>query len=220
LDVLKTKLVIEPQDVHARLAEFGTKRDDIVRIALTALGARNDSVPDDPRTAKGQFSYIYGVRAMRQVFTPAGYERVSKQNIESVYDAANARKIMFQTVDCACLESQIPEAISEIGSGKETVIENSYRTGYLFADMQADEDLDQKRLTEYDRAEAWYICAAFVNGTVACELSRPQGVVDKQFAAFIERIFILREGEGGPSGLINLKDDVPRIEIKPVVVKR
>src|ERR1700720_319424 len=84
--MLKTKVVIEPQDVEGRLAEFGIERQDLIRIALSALAARNDSVLDDPKTAKGQFSYIHGVRAMRQAFCPAGYERISKQNIESVYD--------------------------------------------------------------------------------------------------------------------------------------
>jgi len=127
---------------------------------------------------------------------------------------------MFQTVDSACLESQVPQAISDIGSGKETLIENSYRQPYLFENMQADEEREQKELSEYDRAETWYVCTAFVNGTVACELSQPLGVVDKQFSGFAERIFILREGEGGPSGLLNLKDDAPRVEIKPVILKR
>jgi hypothetical protein len=218
--MLKTKVVIDPQDVETRLAEFGTTRQDLIRIALSALAARNDSVLDDPKTAKGQFSYIHGVRAMRQAFCPAGYERISKQNIESVYDAANARKIMFQTVDCACLKTQAPQAISDIGSGKETLIENSHRTPYLFKHMQDEEERREKELTEFDRAEAWYICTAFVNDTVACELSRPLGVVDKEFSGFVERIFILREGEGGPSGLLNLEDDAPRVEIKPVILKR
>lgn len=217
--MLKTKVVTEPQDVEARLAEFGIARQDLIRIALSALAARNDSVLDDPKTAKGQFSYIHGVRAMSQAFRPAGYERLSKQNIESVYDAANARKIMFQTVDCACL-TQAPQAISDIGSGKETLIENSHRTPYLFKHMQDEAERREKELTEFDRAQAWYICTAFVNDTVACELSRPLGVVDKQFSGFDERIFILREGEGGPSGLLNLEDDEPRVEIKPVILKR
>jgi hypothetical protein len=197
---------------------FRVKKDDIVRVALSALAARNDSVPDDPKTAKGQLSYIYGVRAMRQAFIPAGYERISRRNIESVYDATQARKIMFQTVDIACVESQIPQPISEIGAAKETVIENSYP--YLFEEMQKAEDQRQQALTEYECAEAWYVCTSFANGTVSCELSRPQGVIDKEFSGFIERIFILREGEGGPSGLINLDDDTPRFEIKPIVVKR
>jgi hypothetical protein len=218
--VLKAKLISDPIDVESRLADFGVKKADLVRIALSALGARNDSVLDDPRTAKGQFSYIYGVRTMRQVFAGAGYERVSKQNIESVYHAANARKIMFQTVDCACLESRDPQAISDIGSGKESVIENAQIQPYLFAHMQADEERRQNELTAFDKAEAWYLCTAFLNDTVACELSRPRGVEEKQFSAFLERIFILREGEGGPSGLLHLRDDAPRIEIKPVVLKR
>jgi hypothetical protein len=177
-------------------------------------------VLDDPRTARGQFSYIYGVRTMRQVFAPAGYERVSKQNIESVYHAAMALKIMFQTVDMACIESQVPQAISEIGAGKETVIENAQRQLYLFAHMQADEEKKHGALTAFDKAEAWYLCTAFVNGSVSCELSRPRGVVEKQFSEFFERIFILRDGEGGSSGLLNLDDDAPRIEIKPIVLKR
>ena len=217
--MLKTKIVSEPQDVEARLAEFGATRQDLIRIALSALAARNDSVLDDPKTARGLFSYLYGVRAMRQAFCPAGYERISKQNIESVYDAANARKIMFQTVDCACL-NQAPQAISDIGSGKESLIENSHRTPYLFKHMQDEEERREKELTEFDRAQAWYLCVAFINDTVACELSRPLGVVDKQFSDFDERIFILREGEGGPSGLLNLEDDAPRLEIKPVILKR
>ena len=216
--MLQTRLIVRPEDVHARLAHFRVKKDDIVRVALSALAARNDSVSDDPKTAKGQFSYIYGVRAMRQAFIPAGYERISRGNIESVYDAAQARKIMFQTVDIACVESQFPQPISEIGAAKETVIENSYP--YLFEEMQKAEDRRQKALTEYERAEAWYVCTSFANGTVSCELSRPQGVINTEFSGFIERIFILREGEGGPSGLINLDDDTPRFEIKPVVVKR
>jgi hypothetical protein len=216
--VAQTLLIVRPEDADARLADFRIERYDIVRVALSALAARNDSVPDDPKTAKGQFSYIYGVRAMRQAFIPAGYERISRKNIESVYDATKARKIMFQTVDIACVESQIPQPISEIGAAKETVIENSYP--YLFEEMQKAEDQRQQALSEYERAEAWYICTSFANGTVSCELSRPQGVIDKEFSGFSERIFILREGEGGPSGLINLDDDTPPLEIKPVVVKR
>jgi hypothetical protein len=216
--VLETKIVTEPQDVETRLADFGVHRQEILQIPLLALGARNDSVPFDPKTAKGLFSYIYGVRAMRQVFASAGYEVVSRQNIESVYHPIASRKIMFQTVDCTCHESQSPEAISEIGTGKETVIQKASR--YLFEEMQQEDDLRRKSLSDFDRAEAWYICTAFVNDAVTCELSRPKGVIDKQFSGFIERIFILREGDADPSKLINLVDDTPPLEIRPTIRKR
>lgn len=210
---------MDAPEVDDRLADFMVKRQGLVRIGLTALGARNDSLPyDDPKTAKGQFAYIYGVRTLRQVFRPAGYEAISSQNIESVYDSKNQRKIMFQSVDCACIESRAPKAISEIGSGKELVIENAQT--FLFKDMEDAERERQARLTAFQRAEAWYLCVAFVNNTVSIELSRPRGVENKQFADdFVERIFILRDGDG-PSGLINLVDDLPPIEIKPIIIKR
>lgn len=214
----KTKLVVEEHDVDARLADFGVTRTDIIRIALAALGARNDSIAFDPKTAKGQFSYIYGVRALRDVFVPAGYEPVSKQNIESVYDASNGRKIMFQSADTACLESQEPKAISDIGAGKETVIGNS--SLYLFPYMEEEERARRAKLSAYEVAEAWYVYAAFLNDTVACELSQPASVVDKQFSDFIERIFILHEGGAGPAGLLNLDDNTPPTEIKPLISKR
>ncbi len=213
-----TKLVIEPQEVDGRLSDFRVTRADIIRIGLASLGARNDSVAADPRTARGQLGYIYGVRTMRQVFTPAGYEPISRQNIESVYDARSGRKIMFQTVDCACLEGQNPKVISEIGTGKETVIHDSER--FLFPEMEAAAREREAKLSAFQRAEAWYLCTAFLNGSVTCELSRPSGVEDKQFSGFIERIFILRDGETGPAGLLDLEDDAPPIEIKPLVLKR
>jgi hypothetical protein len=216
--VPKTKLVIEPQDVDAKLLDFGVRRQDLLQIPLLALGARNDSVPFDPKTAKGQFSYIYGVRTMREVFIPSGYEVVSRQNIESVYHRMACRKIMFQTVDLACIESQNPEAISEIGTGKESVIQKA--SGYLFEEMQREDDLRRQTLTDFDRAEAWYLCTSFSNESVACELSRPMGVVDKQFSGFVERIFLLRYGDADPSKQINLQDDAPPLNIKPTISKR
>jgi hypothetical protein len=95
---------------------------------------------------------------------------------------------MFQTVDVACVESQNPQLISEIGAWKEAVIENSQP--YLFAEMQRDEGQHRQGIAEYDRAEAWYVCLSFAKDSVTCELSRPQGATDKQFSGFIERIFI------------------------------
>jgi hypothetical protein len=216
--MVKTKLVIEPQLVNDRLADFGITRQDGVRIALAALAARNDSVPTDPKTAPGQLAYIYGVRTMRDAFPGPRYEAMSRQNIESVYDSAAGRKIMFQTVDLSCVEGHIPQPISDIGPAKESVIEQSIP--YLFAEMQAEEDARRQELTAFERAEVWYVCTSFANGSVSCELSRPTGVVDRKFADFAERIFLLREGDGGSSGLINLHDDTPPLEIRPVVRKR
>jgi hypothetical protein len=215
--VIKIKLVISPPQVISRLADFGVEPRSAAGVGHAALAARNDSVPTDPKTAPGLLAYIYGVRAMRDAFTAPRYAVHSRQNIESVFDITAGRKIMFQTVDLACNEHHTPQPISEIGPAKESVIE--YSTGYLFEEMQRAEDARQREMSAYDRAEAWYICTSFQNDHVTCELSRPIGVHEKKFAGFHERIFIL-QGGGGSLPSIDLKDDSPPLDIKPVIRKR
>ena len=211
------KIVANPLDVDLRLSDFGVNREGIRYIALAANGARNDSIAFDPKTAPGLFSYIYGVRALREVFVGnAGYAQVSRQNIEAVYDAP-LRKIMFQTVDVACTAAA-PKAISEIGVGKQAVIERAGRS--LFPEFDREEDQRIAKLSEYERAEAWYLCVAFSDAGVTCELSRPRGVANKQFSDFDERIFIIGHDDPESGSLLRLDDDTPPIEFTPLVFKK
>ena len=213
-----TKIVAEPPEVDARLADFRTDREAVRYIARAAMGARNDSIPFDPKTAKGLFSYIYGVRALREVFVAnAGYELVSRQNIEAVYDAPRL-KIMFQTVETACVLGADPKAITDIGVAKQAVIENAERS--LFPEIELETQRRIAALTDYERAEAWYLCVAFGGSGVTCELSRPSGVIDKQFAGFAERIFIITGDDPESGGILKLDDDTPPVEFTPLVLKR
>lgn len=219
--MLPCRIVKDADEVEARLKEkFGVGRQDIIRIALTALGARNDSIAFDPRFTKGMLAYIYGVRALREVFVlQAKYEPRSHYNIESVYSDSRGLKIMFQSADSACDEKVNPSAISEIGAAKQIFIERSAE-GFLFPEMEKEEDERISKLTAFDKAEAWYIIVCFTNDSILCEISHPKGVVGQQFSGFFERIFIINDGELGPGGLIDLSDELPPTEIKPVISKK
>ncbi|MDO8838258.1 MAG: hypothetical protein Q7V31_04965 [Parvibaculum sp.] len=219
--MLPCTILKDTDEVEARLREhFGLGRVEVMRIALGALAARNDSVAFDPRIAKGLLAYIYGVRTLREVCADAGgYEPVSHYNIESAYNAARSLKIMFQTADCTCIDGRDPKAISAIGPAKELFIKEA-STGFLFPEMEKEREERLAHLSEFDRAEAWYVYVAFPNNTVTCELSRPLGVTGGQFSNIVERIFILGEGDLGPSGLLDFSDEAPASEIKPVVSKK
>jgi hypothetical protein len=219
--MLPCTILKDTDDVEARLRElFGLGRADVVRIALGALAARNDSVDFDPRIARGLLAYIFGVRTLREVCAEAGgYEPVSHYNIESAYNVTRSLKIMFQTADSACIEGRDPKAISAIGPAKELFIKEA-STGFLFPEMEKEHEEHLARLSAFDRAEAWYVFVAFPNNTVTCELSRPLDVKGGQFSKFVERIFILAEGDLGPSGLLDLDDEAPAPEIKPIISKK
>ena len=215
--MLATKLVIEPSDVIERLRDFGTTREDIAQVALAAMAARNDSVAFDPKTAPGQLAYIYGVRSLRERLVPSGYDPVSRGNIESAWDRERGRKVMLQTVDVPWMLGQDPEARHEIGQGKTRVIERS--TGFLFREMEEAAAREREAMSDYDRAEAWYVCVAYQQDSVTCELSRPSGVEDGKFTGFEERIFILGRGVG-PDTLLKLDGGQPPTDIKPIVSRR
>lgn len=61
--MLACKIVHEEIEVDARLAQFGTTRTELRKIVHAVETAHNDAVPYDPKTAAGQFRYIYGTRA-------------------------------------------------------------------------------------------------------------------------------------------------------------
>lgn len=216
------RVIKDDVDIALRLADFGVRPEDVLRIALAARAARNDSIPFDPKTGKGLLGYIYGVRELRNVFVlTAGYQLVSKNNIEAVYHPVKGRKIMFQAADCACIESQSPKAVSAIGVGKEALIARS--VGYLFPEMEAEDRRLEQEFNDFDRAEAWYVIVAFSDDgeeRVSCELSRPGPPVNGQFERFVERIFI--SGGGGPDAgaLLKLDDDTPPVDIRPTISKK
>ncbi len=210
--------VVEEMEVTDRLsAHFGTTRAHFLQIALASLQAKNDSIPIDPKFAPGMLAYIYGVRAVRQVLGPKGFEPHSRANIESAFHEARRIKVMFQRADCAAQVWPEPKAISPIGEAKQALIENS--SLFLFADMEAEHAEQQRERDLFDDAEAWYVIVAFDGQNASCELSRPKAVTDKQFDGFIERIFITGPDGLGPV-LLDLADDTPPTEFKPTVSKK
>lgn len=100
-----TKLYHQELEVVAKLAaEFsGTTIADWTLILEKVVAATAEAVPDDPRSAAGILGYIHGVRNVRGMLKPKGYESYSEQNIESARDPATGKQVVYQNVDCAGL---------------------------------------------------------------------------------------------------------------------
>lgn len=213
------KIIKEEIEVDARLAEFGITREDALRIVRAVVVAHNDAVPFDPVTASGLFRYIYGTRAVRETFCAGARSwRVYRvKGIESAYDPASGRKIIYQSVDVAAVEGRDPKAISEKGKAAAQEIADS--TLYLFPEMEREWRDAEDDARRYQEAAAWHFCVSINGDDVRAELSLPRAINDKNFAGFIERIFILREGEWG--GDMILEDDEGPAEIdEPIVTKK
>lgn len=185
LQMPESKIFKEVWEVGSKLTEFGVTKEDLVQIAQAAVTARYDAVPNDPVSAAGMFSYIYGTRELRNVFTPKGWIADNTHNIESVCDPKTGVKIIFQNAETAA-HPHDPRPLSPKGVASEKIV--ALATKMLFPDME----IEEKRKLN---GSVWYFFVAVNGDQVTAELSRPLAVINGQFSQFVERIYILMPGD-------------------------
>jgi hypothetical protein len=188
-----TVILDDEAEVDARLLEvFDATRDDLLAVVWAAVGAKNDSVPDDPINAGGQFAYIFGTRGVRVLFRRKGWKIDRTDNIESVINADTGVKVIYQNTDTAAEPFRSPKSISGKGSASERMVEMAY----LFPDMERERlaklDLAKKR----ENATVWFLCVAANGDGVWAEISRPRAIENDEFGEWIERIFLIQGGDG------------------------
>jgi|SRR6185437_1585959 len=188
-----TIILNDENEIDARLAQmFEVRRDDLLAIVWSAVGARNDAVSDDPINAGGQFAYIFGTRGTRGLFRSKGWQIDRTDNIESVINPDTGVRVIYQNTDTAARATVSPKAVSGKGSAAERMVEQQT---YLFPDMERERletlELDKKR----ENATVWFLCVAVDETGVWAEISRPRAIENNQFGEWIERIFLIEGGD-------------------------
>lgn len=185
----ETRIFAEDDEIALRLVEhFGVLKEELIQVVLAAVTARRDCTDDDPINAPGTFSYHLGTRAMRVLFRSKRWERHRPNGIESVLNPETGQQIVFQNVDLAAERTRDPQALSPKESGSKEFIEAGQ--GDLFRVLA--DDIEPIPTV----GEVWYLCVSCDEVTgVRAELSRPFPVINRKFAKFHERIFIVRKGE-------------------------
>ncbi|MBM3097573.1 hypothetical protein JRX38_05995 [Gluconobacter cerinus] len=180
----------DEEDVIARLAgHFGVTRDELIHVVKMAVGARRDSTADDPATAPGTLSYIFGTRATRIIFRAKQWERLRENGIESVFNKTSNIRIIFQNVDLAADLQYTPKAISKKRTASKELINGAQ--GDLFVPPSVDAFPSKE-----DPGEVWYLCVSCDElAGIRAELSRPAPLENEQFVDFHERIFIVKKGD-------------------------
>ena len=134
--MVATHLYVNEIEINTRLSAFDATREELINVVREVVGARADAVDDDPITAAGLFAYIHGTRNTRALFRSKGWRHERRENIEAVRHPDRNLKVIYQSVDVACDEKHVPQAISGKGSGAERAIDQAQ--GSLFADSELD----------------------------------------------------------------------------------
>lgn len=213
--MLACRTYSEDWDVDARLQAFGVTRAELIEVVRGVVGARADATEDDPASAEGLLAYIYGTRYVRGLFRPKKWTRHRQENIESVRHPERNLRIVYQSVDVAASKFQEPRAISGKGSGADRVIDSAQ--GSLFTEEQL-ADPKAVKVAPIDTG-VWFFCVSVDGEDVRAELSLPSSIDGKNFNGFLERIFVVREGEWLA---LSPSDDVEgdAAEFEPVVTRK
>lgn len=213
-EMLATRIYRDEWEVGSRLVPFGVTSEDLTQVALLTASARADSVPDDPRSAPGLLSYIYGTRFLRQLFTPLGWYADNHENISAVLEPSSGVRIIYQNVDLACDPYRGPRAVSGKGSAASRLVDTGQ--GQLFNLGDTPEVIPLSAVHSLN-SQVWYFCVSFADDEVRAELSLPAAIDGENFSGFLERIFIvdgrgqpLKVGEGGE----------PPINFEPIIVRK
>jgi len=213
--MLAVRIYQQDEEIDARLVGFGVDRSELIQIARAVVAARADAVDDDPASAEGQFAYIYGTRLTRQTFRKHGWLRHRQDNVESVKHPKRDLKVIYQSVELAADAIHEPRAISGKGSGADRLIFAGQ--GCLFS---ADELNRAAAATLTNlKVGAWFFCVSVNGEDVRAELSLSSGVTNGNFGPFIERTFILREGEW-ESMQIDSTAPTSAVEFEPIVTRK
>lgn len=205
----------EDSEIDKRLVPFEVTRPELVEVARAVAGARADAVDNDPVTAEGQFAYIFGTRYTRAVWRRKGWLLHREEGIESVKHPKRDWKIIYQSVDIAASLIPEPRAISGKGAGADRLIDTAQ--GSLFTPEQL-AAWNASRWTPMNSG-AWFYCVSVNGDDVRAELSLPIGVGGGNFEGFIERIFIIRDGEWPELAMMPLPEGGPT-EFEPVVTRK
>lgn len=202
-------------EIDRRLVPFDVTRPELVEIARAVAGARADAVDNDPVTAEGQFAYIFGTRSTRALWRRKGWLLHREENIESVKHPEIDWKIIYQSVDLAASIIHRPQAVSGKGSGADRLIDAGQ--GDLFTEDEVAKG-KASPFTIMNRG-AWFYCVSVDGDDVRAELSLPFGVSGGNFDGFVERIFIIRDGEW-PKLAVQPLPQGGATEFEPVVTRK
>lgn len=211
--MIPKRIFAEEWEVNDRLQRFGVTRDELLAVVRAVVAARADATADDPASAEGLFAYIFGTRHLRGLLCSKGWHRHREENVEAVRHPDLPITVVYQSVDIAASVWHDPRAVSGKGSGASRIVDSAQGT------LDLEVESESASITrDVVNAGAWFFCVSVNGEDIRAELSLPTEISNGNFGGFIERIFIVGEGDwarieisrSAPSDAVEFEPDVKR----------
>jgi len=193
-----------PRDCDERLERLGVTRKQLIDVVKECVAGRGGATDNDPRSAGGQFAWIYGTRRLRAILRSLGWEKEIFNGLETVVHRNRKIRIAVGSFDEGTADpDRSPRNRTEKGSASELVTDLNLQYELPGVATQKDEG---------DGYSFWYLCIFDDGSNVRAELSSPIEFKSGYFIKFSERIFIIKDGEWGAVN-VAAPEDGPDLQI-------
>lgn len=109
MPLTQTRVLIDPNDVDARLAALPLDRAKLLTVRAMAISAAADVTGFHAANAAGTFAYHIGTFGLRLEFVGKVWRQSRPNGVEAIENEANKIRIVFANVDVACDIGRLPK---------------------------------------------------------------------------------------------------------------
>jgi hypothetical protein len=185
-------LEYEEYEAEQRLMRLGLTMRGLVDVVLRGEFARAQATAHDPVTADGFDAYRHRVRALRDIYCPAGWLVGRDCGLELLVSPDGSRAVLTRAgADGVGVRGTWPQPKRAVGDATARAVEN----GMIFDDRWFNEPGPAAVPQRY---EVWMLLVDRDGDIVFAELSKPAGTRDDgTVSGWIERILVPRTDMSG-----------------------
>jgi hypothetical protein len=190
------EILSDEWSVVDRLTGLGLERDDLIDVVRACAAAYGGCTDNDPPAARGWETWRMGVRALREVLRPKGWEKSDAGGFSTIVNHALRIRIAVTSTDDItgvirgdlAPANRLPKgSTAERATAINQIVEQLPLALPGAAPLAPD--------PESEDYQTWHFCIYIKGDIVRAELSRYNGCADGFLTDCRERIFIVGDGD-------------------------
>ena len=208
-------------EVDGRLADFGLNLDQVIEIVKACAAAQGGCTDNDPPGARGFESWRWGVRRAREILRPLGWDKDDTGGFSTIVNHDRKFRLAIMNADDGVgTVDRVPQNRSRKGAISEQVSTANRQLAFPGV-SEWPIPVNQGDQTDVSGYATWHLCVYKNDVTVRAELSLLSGFENGFYTEFIEKIFILSDGDWDPLSIgVSPGGDEPGQEFDVRVVRK
>jgi hypothetical protein len=183
----------EPWEVDHRLAELGLTREVLIEVVRACAAAHGACTDNDPPNAKGIEVWRWGVRRLREILRPQGFDKDDTGGFSTVVH--HERKLRIAVINTDEMTGVPGNHIPQNRARKGPNSQRAAAVNQLLPGVESWPMLTAAGQAPVSTYATWHLCVYIDGEAVRAELSLLNGFDSGYFTECRERIILLGLGD-------------------------